>query len=327
MYLSEKNSVSVDDTLHADLCCLMEDHQAAVLSANADDGSFSHVLWQQQMEASRQHDARTMRWHPLMIKWCLHLRLKSSGAYRELRESGILRMPSERTLRDYTNCVPPKAGYQAEVEAQLVKDTYLDSLQDWEKFVVVVFDEMKIREGLVYDKYNDQLLGFVTLDDISNRLLDLERKCSSSSAVLLPDIATHMLVLMVRGLFISLKFPFAQFPTTGVAAYQLYPLITDAILRLEMLGFKVICLTSNGASPNRKLYKMLQSNFVSDAGAVPYKMKNTYTVEDRCVYLMPDVPHLLKTTRNCWANSHAHSQSRCLWVSFIYLGIMIAQLL
>ena len=131
---------------------------------------------------------------------------------------------------------------------------------------------------------------------------------------------------MVQGLFISLKFPFAQFPTTDVAAYQLYPLITDAILWLEMLGLEVICLTSNGASPNHKLYKMLQSNFVSDAGAVPYKMKNTYTVEDRCVCLMPDVPHL-KTTRNCWANSHAHSQSRCLWVSFIYLGIMIAQLL
>ena len=84
MSLSEKNSVSVDDTLHADLCCLMEEHQAVVMSANADDGSFSHIFWQQQMEASRQHDTRTMCWHPLMIKWCLHLRLKSSGAYREL---------------------------------------------------------------------------------------------------------------------------------------------------------------------------------------------------------------------------------------------------
>ena len=250
-----------------------------------------------------------MRWHPQIIRWCLHLRLKSSGAYKELRESGILRLPSERTLRDYTYCVPPKAGLQGDVESQLVKVSQLSTLEDWEKFVTITFDEMKIREGLVYDKCNDQLIGFVQLDDITNSLLELERTCKSTPSS--PEVATHMLLLLVWGLTISLKFPLAQFPTTGVTAYQLYPLISEAILRLEMLGFKVICITSNGASSNRKL---LATNCTSDE-KVPFKMENMYTDENRNVYLMSDVPHLLKTTRNCWANSNAHSRSRQLRVS------------
>ena len=216
--------------------------------------------------------------------------------------------------------MPPKAGFQGKVAEQLVKDARLSSLEEWQKFVIITFDEMKIREGLVYDKYNDQLIGFVSLDDITNRLLELERTCTSTSSP--PTIATHMLVLLVRGLTISLKFPFAQFPTNGVAAYQLYPLISEAILRLEMLGFKVICLTSNGASPNRKLCRILQSNRTS-TDTVPYRMENVYTDDDRNIYFMSDVPHLLKTTRNCWANSNAHNCSRHLWVSRILLNAVM----
>ena len=36
--------------------------------------SFPRIFWQQQMEAASRKNARTMRWHPLMIRWCLSLR-------------------------------------------------------------------------------------------------------------------------------------------------------------------------------------------------------------------------------------------------------------
>lgn len=35
--------------------------------------SFQRIFWEQQLEASKQKDSRTMRWHPLMIRWCLYL--------------------------------------------------------------------------------------------------------------------------------------------------------------------------------------------------------------------------------------------------------------
>ena len=38
--------------------------------------SFQRLFWEQQYEAVKQKDPRTMRWHPLMIKWCLYLRHK-----------------------------------------------------------------------------------------------------------------------------------------------------------------------------------------------------------------------------------------------------------
>ena len=46
---------------------------------------------------------RQMRWHPLVIKWCLRMFSKSHAAYDDLRESGFLNLPSGRLLSDYKN--------------------------------------------------------------------------------------------------------------------------------------------------------------------------------------------------------------------------------
>ena len=37
--------------------------------------------------------------------------------------------------------------------------------------------------------------------------------------------------------------------------------------------------------------------------------------EERWLYFFCDVPHLIKTTRNCWSHSFGHGQTRQLWVS------------
>ncbi len=65
-----------------------------------------------------------MRWrHPLVIKWCLNLKLLSGGAYSAcLRTSGFLTLPSARTLRDYSNVFESKIGFQDEVDKQLLND-------------------------------------------------------------------------------------------------------------------------------------------------------------------------------------------------------------
>ncbi len=61
-------------------------------------------------------NAKQMRWHPMMIRWCLNLKLLSSSAYHSLRTSGFIKLPSERTLRDYTNYFKSKEGFQPEVD-------------------------------------------------------------------------------------------------------------------------------------------------------------------------------------------------------------------
>lgn len=54
--LSQKNGVVVDDTLHEDLFSMMKEHDSTVLSTSA-EGSFNRIFWQQQQEASKQHDS------------------------------------------------------------------------------------------------------------------------------------------------------------------------------------------------------------------------------------------------------------------------------
>lgn len=54
---------------------------------------------------------------------------------------------------------------------------------------------------------------------------------------------------MLRGIFSQIEFPYAHFSTDGATA----AIIQDAIHQLESIGFKV---TGDGASPNRKLFRM-----------------------------------------------------------------------
>ena len=53
-----------------------------------------------------------------------------------------------------------------------------------------------------------------------------------------------------------------------------------------------------------------------DGSEVCYKTKNPYTSEDRNIFFMSDLPHLMKTTRNCWSHSHSHGNTRDMWVCF-----------
>ena len=114
---------------------------------------------------------------------------------------------------------------------------------------------------------------------------------------------------MVRGIVASFCYPFAYFASTGFTSSQLYPCTLEATGVLESLGFFVHAFVSDGASPNRRFYKLMC-----------IEMDNIYwTVspfdEERKIYFISDVPHLLKTTRNCLENSFCNKQSRNMHVS------------
>ena len=56
-----------------------------------------------------------MRWHPLVLKWCLRIYFKSHSIYGDLRSSGFLKLPSGKTLSDYKNFCSSKSGWQVSV--------------------------------------------------------------------------------------------------------------------------------------------------------------------------------------------------------------------
>ena len=68
------------------------------------------VFWEQQRKMLAQKKFGR-RYHPHIIRICLSIHAKSPAAYEELRDSGILVLPSEKTLRDYRNFFTPRAGF------------------------------------------------------------------------------------------------------------------------------------------------------------------------------------------------------------------------
>lgn len=83
---------------------------------------------------------------------------------------------------------------------------------------MLIADEMKIKEDLVYDKTGRHVLGFVNLGNINDQLQELESQASALTDKPTTDLATHMLTIMVRGIFFKLEFPYASFPTQGIVA-------------------------------------------------------------------------------------------------------------
>jgi hypothetical protein len=150
----------------------------------------------------------------------------SPKVYNIIRESGVLTLPSKRTLKDYTHWFRSDVGFQNEVLEQLQEEYKLSELNEAQRYVfkslliinfvrhvVLVFDEMRIQESLVFDKNSSNIIGYVNLGDINMRLKNLEATLEKGTEE--KEVATHMLVLYIRGILTKIEYPLAQFPTTG----------------------------------------------------------------------------------------------------------------
>ena len=105
------------------------------------------------------------------------------------------------------------------------------------KCVILLLDEMHVREDLVYDKHEGELIGFTNLGDINDHLATYEKALNGDEEP--PSLAKSVLVFMVRGLFTKLQFAYAQFPCSSLAGEKLFKPFWDAVCRLETCGLKV----------------------------------------------------------------------------------------
>ena len=65
---------------------MAEEHEKDAMESFP-EGSFPRLFWEEQQKAQMLKDRRSMKWHPLFIRWCLYLRHVSGRAYEVLRES------------------------------------------------------------------------------------------------------------------------------------------------------------------------------------------------------------------------------------------------
>ena len=111
----------------------------------------------------------------------------------------------------------------------LVREARLSELPEWKKHIVLLLDEMKIKESLVYDKHESNIVGFVNLGEVNDQLARFEREASNNSKQSCGEVATRILTLMVRGIFFRLRFPYAHFLTTGIAGDYIHLIVWEAI--------------------------------------------------------------------------------------------------
>ena len=77
----EKSSIVVDE---------LSDDFIKIYSNNPNEVTdFMNLFWQQQMKLFSSNP-KGLRFHPMIIRFCLSLAAKSSSCYEELRNSGIL---------------------------------------------------------------------------------------------------------------------------------------------------------------------------------------------------------------------------------------------
>ena len=96
------------------------------------------------------------------------------------------------------------------------------------------------------------VIGFTNLGEINTHLSKFGESLKDNPCKL-EQLANSMLVIMVKGLFSSLEFPYAQFPCVSVSGDQLF---WECVCQLERCGFMVLGLTCDGLSANRRLFKL-----------------------------------------------------------------------
>ena len=212
-----------------------------------------------------------MHWHPAMIRWCLYLQYKSSGCYSTLRNSGVIKLPSQRTLKDYKHSCPSKSGFSVDADLQLLELLRRQKPAHLAKYVTVVLDKMYVKEGLVFEKSSGAVIGFSDLGDLNNILQDVERQFKNPNDHQRP-LAKVMLVFMIRGLFTSIKYVYAQFPAASTKGADLLPIFRQVLFRLTRLVICVVATTCDGASDNRRLFSLHDTK-----NKMVYKTINVYS--------------------------------------------------
>ena len=229
--LIEEKGVYLDSETSADLSEIMKEKEDSVL-ASLPQESFNHIFWEQQKKAASIKDPKGMRWHPAIIKWCIYLRHQSNKAYETLR--GCIRLPSQRTLRDYTHCTKAAAGF---CKQQLLQA--LESSKEHERMIILLLDEMYIREDLVYNKHSGQLVGYINMGDINNHLLLFEKQVTEGDVLQMPTLAKTMMVFMIKSLLSGFRFPYLLLPCASVSGDLLFKPFWDSVFRLERMDLKV----------------------------------------------------------------------------------------
>ncbi|XP_034255467.1 uncharacterized protein LOC117653722 [Thrips palmi] len=293
----KEEGVKVDANVSKDLTEIL-------LSASLDP--LQSLFLQQQIKYAQCKNKCTMKWHPTLIRLALSIYLKAPGAYKELCDCGFIKLPTSRTLFDYSHVTKIKPGIdESVIEAAAKRATSEEHTH--KQYHVVMADEMNISKNLVVLKSTGELIGFKDLDDLDQELKELEAHLDDPEKVLEQELASKVMAFMVKGVSSNLKHVVATYPVTNPSPKQMYLWTWDVIGALERSGIMVIAFVGDGCPVNRAFIKLHTPATITRSGVV-FDTVNKHA-PDRLLYFFSDVPHLLKTIRNAFFNSRKKTKN------------------
>lgn len=214
---------------------------------------------------------------------------KASGrGYRLL--SKIFVLPSKKTLTRLIMKVRIQPGLN-----QMLFDNLRESIlkmSEAEKCCILVFDEMSIACNVQYNRRDDCIEGIP----------------DTGSSRHSPDLADHVLVFMLRGVYKQWKQPISFSFTSGpVKSQVLKPLIREAIIACQDAGFNIVATVCDQSGPNCTAINGLIKDTKEDC--VRQGIENRYLgflIGNREIIPLYDVPHLFKGLRNNLLTKNLH---------------------
>ncbi|XP_072037405.1 uncharacterized protein [Amphiura filiformis] len=235
--LLEREGIDLDEEQAEEMKELAEAVEGDMKECMPED-SYQRLLWEEQRKMSKMKDARSMRWHPAVIKWCVALHAKSPAAYKMIRKSNFLKF--QTTLNCYTDFTECMEGYNLALLDRIWKDSNLQNEKQFKRNVSLLYDEMKIKSGLVFNQRTGRMMGFVNLGSLNTEMgsfgARMEELDSGKPAT--PEIATHVLAFMVRGICSPLRAAFGFFPCRGVTTSELCWCVWEGVKLLERKNFE-----------------------------------------------------------------------------------------
>ena len=218
---------------------------------------------------------KKIRWSKNVKESSLCFYFTGPRLYRLLRN--IFKLPSISCLRSYITDIVINPGCCSGIFSQL--KCKASSMAHEDRKCILLMDEMSLKTNLTYDKKSDKVVGIVDFGDG-------DRAAARANSVT---------VLMLRGIRKAWKQAIAYVFTNNAIPHQkVSEILTKVLKRTTAAGFHVVGITTDQGATFVKAFK--------DMGCTP--QQPTITISGLKLVILPDVPHLLKSTRNILHNGN-----------------------
>ncbi|KAL4103435.1 hypothetical protein QTP88_018812 [Uroleucon formosanum] len=244
---------------------------------------FSSITSKSLVSMQINHKKRTP-WTINEKKLALSIYYKSPTTYEYMRKNKII-LPGASTVRRWLNSIHFTTGFSSRYMEQIQLKVSFMSYQ--EKQCVVLLDEISIMKSIEYNKSKDEIEGYEDLGTLGR----------------IDKIGSHALVIMVRGLYNNWKFPLSYYFTgSGIKGDNLAIIVKESVQKLFDLGLTPVAIVCDQGTQNRRMFSLLGGT-----------IKKPFTeICDRKLFLVYDMPHLIKSLRNNLLNGNIQIDTKII---------------